>query len=62
MRLLREEFRRIVKCCLARGEPHATGDELAALSYGCPPHHTKMSCEEEHEFGFANCRQSLYME
>jgi GNAT superfamily N-acetyltransferase len=51
MRLLCEEFARLVRLCFALGEPYVTADELAGVALWMPPPAARITAEQEREFG-----------
>lgn len=51
MRVLRERFLRFVRYCYSCGEAYITADELVGVALWMPPNATRITVEQEREFG-----------
>jgi len=52
MRLLHEQFTRLVRYCCAYGEPYTTLGTVEGAALWMPPSAARITPEHEHEFGF----------
>ncbi len=52
MRLLQEQFTRLVNYCCAYGEPYTTTGTIEGAALWMPPGATQITPEHQHEFGF----------